>query len=184
MWLEMSKQCFQGQEVDLLQMLAAREKRAGNQYNFLEKHPNCVLLSATMIIPGPIKTNKQLRNIFLTVITEINDLFPPKLQAARKYCDLVTGPEYYLVFKTTPKDLKKQMIQLEENHLFGRLVDLDVLYMDKNQLRTISRTELNHQPRGCFICENDAKICGRQRRHSIEEMQEKITQLIEKGRVT
>lgn len=180
----MSKQFFQGQEVDLLQMLMAREQRADTQYFFLEKHSSCVLLSATMTIPGPVKTNEQLKNTFLTVVTEINDLFPPKLQVARKYCDFVTGPEYYLVLKTTPKDLKKQMIQLEENHLFGRLMDLDVLYMDENQLRTISRTELNQQPRGCFICNKNAKICGRQRSHSIEEMQEKITQLIEKGRVT
>lgn len=177
----MSKQLFQGQEVGLLQMLTAREKRANTQHIFLEKHPSCVLLSATMTIPGPIKTNEQLKTIFLTVITEIDDFFPPKLQVARKYCDLVTGPEYYLVLKTTPKELKKQMIQIEGNHLFGRLVDLDVLYKDKKRLQTISRTELKQHPRRCFICEKDAKICGRQRSHSIEEMQEKITQLIEKG---
>jgi holo-ACP synthase len=183
MWSKMSKEVLQGEKIDLPMMLDAREKRVSIQQELLMKHPHGALLSATMNIPGPIKTNEQIKTAFLTVIEAIEQLIPPEKRMAREYRDVVTGPEYYFVIKELPSELKEQMIQLEETHYCGRLFDLDVLYQKEQELISISRTELGYPARRCFICENEAKACGRNRQHSIEEMQQTISQLIEKGKM-
>ncbi|ALS00187.1 ACP synthase CitX [Enterococcus silesiacus] len=180
MWSKMSKTHLKGETITLIDMLNAREKRATIQRELLRKHPTCTLLSATMNIPGPVKTNERLRHAFLTVIKEITPLFPPEKIVARKHRELKTGSEYYLVLNETPKELKKKLIEIEETHLYGRLMDLDVVYLKDQLLCSVSRTELNHKPRTCFICEEEAKVCGRQRRHSVEEMQETIANLLRK----
>ncbi|WP_256924845.1 citrate lyase holo-[acyl-carrier protein] synthase [Candidatus Enterococcus mansonii] len=179
----MSKTYLKGEMITLIEMLDAREKRVRIQQELLYKYPTCALLSATMNIPGPVKTNEQLRHAFYTVIKELNTLFPPEQIIAHKHRALATGSEYYLVLNEAPKELKKELIEVEETHYYGRLMDLDVVYLKEDTLCSISRTELNQKPRSCFICNDEAKICGRQRRHSIEEMQETISQLIEKGRM-
>lgn len=179
----MSKPHIKGETVTLIDMLNTREKRVSIQQGVLQKHPNCALLSATMNIPGPIKTNEQLRYAFLTVIKELSTIFPPEKIVARKQRELKTGSEYYLALEETPERLKRAVIEVEETHPYGRLLDLDVVYLKDHELHSVSRTELQYKPRTCFICEEEAKVCGRQRRHSVEEMQETISQLIEKGRL-
>lgn len=183
MWSEMSKFHLKGETITLIEMLNTREKRVEIQQELLQKHPTCTLLSATMNIPGPVKTNEQLRNAFLTVIKKLNTLFPPEQIVARKHRELKTGSEYYLVLDEIPEELKRKLIDVEETHDYGRLMDLDVVYLKGQILYSVSRTELNHQPRRCFICEEEAKMCGRQRRHSVAEMQQTISQLIEKGKM-
>lgn len=183
MWLEMSKTHLKGETITLIEMLDAREKRVSIQQDLLQQYPTCALLSATMNIPGPVKTNEQLKHAFLTVIKEINLLFPPEKKVAFKQRELKTGFEYYLVLNETPEELKEKLIEIEETHVYGRLMDLDVIYLKAKTLCSVSRTELNHKPRICFICEEEAKVCGRQRNHSLEEMQQAIRQLIEKGRM-
>lgn len=180
MWSEMSETHLKGETITLIEMLNAREKRASIQQELLQKHPTCALLSATMNIPGPIKTNERLKYAFLTVIKEINFLFPPEKIAACKHRELKTGSEYYLALYEIPEELKKKLIQIEEKHLYGRLMDLDVVYLKEQTFYSVSRTELNHKPRTCFICEEEAKVCGRQRRHSVAEMQQTISQLLRK----
>lgn len=179
----MSNPQLKGETITLPEMLNAREKRVAIQKEFLQNYPNCALLSATMNIPGPIKTNERLKHAFLTVIKEINTLFPPEKKVVCKHRELKTGSEYFLVLNETPEELKKKLINVEETHCYGRLMDLDVVYLTGQTLCSISRTDLNRKPRACFICEEEAKICGRQRRHSVEEMQQTISQLIEKGRM-
>lgn len=180
MWSEMSKTYLKGETITMIDMLNAREKRVSIQQELLQKYPTCVLLSATMNIPGPVKTNELLKKAFLTVIKELNPLFPPEKIAARKHRELKTGSEYYLVLDETPEKLKKKLIEIEETHVYGRLMDLDVVYLKDHLLCSVSRTELNHKPRTCFICNEEAKVCGRQRRHSVQEMQETITNLLRK----
>ncbi|MFK4566796.1 citrate lyase holo-[acyl-carrier protein] synthase [Enterococcus sp. UD-01] len=179
----MSSTLFKGTPVDLLTMLAAREKRVMMQEELLANYPNCTLLSATMNIPGPVKTNEQLKAVFLTVIAAIRQQLPPEQQVTQIERDLTTGPEYYLVVRQTPIELKRQMITIEEQHEYGRLLDLDVVYLNQQKRGTLSRTALHYPPRSCFICSESAKSCGRQRRHSIEAMQQAISQLIEKGKM-
>lgn len=72
--------------------------------------------------------------------------------------------------------IKKLTVQIEETHPFGRLYDIDVYGMDG---KGISRQELGLPVRKCLICDKDAKICGRSRSHSVEELQQKVYEIIQ-----
>lgn len=217
----MSSDVFnQGLQVDLLMMLEAREHRSNTQVQLLSSKPQASLLSATMNIPGPVKTSRRLREVFEEVLDAVHT--HPSLKQAtifsKIYREKATGPEYYLLVDLPAKDLKWIMVDIEESHPWGRLLDLDVLYcesvseapsqsdvladgknMDREgesgtdqqlgqqalppfRIHGISRSDLNLASRRCLICEDDAKACGRSRKHSIEEMQAAITQLIENER--
>lgn len=216
----MSNDIFnKGIQVDLLMMLEAREYRSNTQGQLLSSKPKASLLSATMNIPGPVKTSRRLREVFEEVLDAVH-AHPSLKQAtilSKIYREKATGPEYYLLVDLPAKALKLAMVDIEESHPWGRLLDLDVLYCesvpeapsksdveaddkdregesgtDQQQLGQqavppfhiygISRSDLNLASRRCLICEDDAKACGRSRKHSIEEMQAAITQLIENER--
>ena len=71
------------------------------------------------------------------------------------------------------------MVQIETHHPYGRLVDLDVLAKTQDQLLPISRTEIGLPTRSCYVCEQDAKVCGRSRTHSVADMQRQIRKIIQ-----
>ena len=56
---------MEGTEIDLIQMLDCRERRGFIQNELLGKY-HCPVISFCMNIPGPIKTNPQIREAFLT----------------------------------------------------------------------------------------------------------------------
>lgn len=176
-------------------MLDAREQRALTQRQLLTANPKATLLSATMNIPGPVKISPMLRDVFEEVLDAVHN--HPTLRGVQSisklYREKATGPEYYLLLDLPAKELKTAMIEVEESHHWGRLLDLDVLYCDVEQdqnqpdsttlqIHDTSRSELNLPSRRCLICEEDAKVCGRSRKHSIEDMQAAITHLIENER--
>lgn len=170
---------FDGPEVVLEEMLAAREKRVAWQKKLLASEPENSLLSATMAIPGPVKTSPQLLAAFKKVTDAVEASLGTHVVTANLFLTEKTGPEYYLLVKLTPAELKEKMVAIENNHALGRLVDLDVLFMADGQIKSISRDELGYPLRRCFICNNEAKVCGRQRAHSVLEMQEHIAMLID-----
>ena len=61
---------MQGIEINLQQMLNRREQRAIQQQEFLKKY-SCPLVSFSMNIPGPIKTNEQILKAFTLGKTEL-----------------------------------------------------------------------------------------------------------------
>ena len=196
-------------------MLDAREQRSLTQRQLLTANPKAILLSATMNIPGPVKTSPDLQRVFEQVLAAVHA--HPTLVATEPLTKVVrekaTGPEYYQLFDLPAKDLKLAMIEIEQSHPWGRLLDLDVLYCESSAhdggaevadlddsgekteqldlagptidpffIKSISRSDLDLPSRQCLICEDDAKACGRSRKHSIEEMQAAITHLIENER--
>lgn len=179
----MSKLDFKGESVTLEAMLNARVNRAATQRRLLKQDSESSLLSVTMNIPGPIKTNQEINSIFLSMIKAVETLFPEGDFITKTYQDLPTGPECYLLVRGNIIKLKKRMIQLEEIHPHGRLMDIDVLYMKDEQLHVVSRTDLGFEPRSCFICRQNAKICGRMGQHSQNELIQATYQLIQKGKI-
>ena len=55
----------------------------------------------------------------------------------------------------------------------ARLLDIDV--MDKDG--TVSRKELGLDARKCLICDDDAKVCARSQKHSMEELVARVDEL-------
>ncbi|QQK08102.1 citrate lyase holo-[acyl-carrier protein] synthase [Miniphocaeibacter halophilus] len=97
-------------------------------------------------------------------------------QGFKKIIENITIKEIYYYFGedglniyfSTNEDslsLKKKTILIEEQEI-GRFIDVDVI--DNGGI--ISRTDLNYERRKCYICDNDAIICVKKRKHSVDEL--------------
>ncbi len=171
----MSDLVFLGEEVSLPEMLKTREERVRLQNELLKEHLQSALLVVTMNIPGPIKNSMILQQTFDQMVLAIKDVIPIAKMLERH---LKTGSEFYAISPLSAIELKEKMIALEEGSASGRLFDLDVHYWQEGNV-SISRQDLGYAPRRCLICQREAKECGRKRRHSVKEMQEKICELLE-----
>ena len=56
---------MKGQEVVLTDILACRERRVNIQNEYIQRY-HCPVISFCMNIPGPIKTNEQIKKAFLS----------------------------------------------------------------------------------------------------------------------
>ena len=163
---------FSGIPVELPAMLAGREARAARQEAWLKEYA-CPLISFTLNIPGPIKTSAELRRAFDAGLTALEE----QLRAAhlpciaQTECHEVTGDEAMLAVDGDAASIKAITSTLEEQHPLGRLFDLDVLAADGTKL---SRPT----PRRCLLCAEQAQVCARSRRHSVEELTAEIERLL------
>ena len=169
---------FDGAPVDIMQMLDARERRAHIQQQLLEQLNPCVLVSITLNIPGPVKNSEAITTIFASVISELDVALASFERLHQEDFSLSTGLEYYRVFIGDALEVKRVVAQFEEGHPLGRLLDIDVVEMAGDTPTPISRTALGMPPRRCFICNEEAKVCARSRRHTVQEMQEHIAFMV------
>lgn len=162
-----------GNEIDLAQMLARREARVNEQRLFLNKY-NAPLISFSMNIPGPIKTNELIRKAFdLGKNLLLNAL--ENAHAVINECVEVheaTGDELLLSVKNiAPEELKGLTMKIENDSNLGRLFDIDVIDAEGNKLsRKTFRT--------CLICNKQAQECARSRTHTVKEMQDAVEAMI------
>ncbi len=161
-----------GIEVTLTDMMQCRESRADLQ-NRLLQHWHCPVISFCMNIPGPVKTNVQIRQAFEKGLSCLQDSLQahqiPVLEQILLHEK--TGDECIMAVQSSAESIKSLTTDIEESHPFGRLFDMDVL--DTNG-RKLSRPVF----RKCLICGRQAQECSRSRTHSIEEMQKKIQQML------
>lgn len=162
-----------GNEVTLAQMLARREARSLTQQNFLHTHKS-PLVSFSMNIPGPIKTNELIRTAFdigeILLLEGLRQLDAQILAASETHED--TGDELLLsVGNIAPHTLKDLAVRIEDSSPVGRLYDIDVI--DTTGLK-LSRPSF----RKCLICDKQAQDCARSRTHSVSEMQDAIEKLL------
>lgn len=167
-----------GKAVQLDEMLKARDKRAAKQWELLELYPTNALLVATLNIPGPVKDVPILDEVLQNIRQAIHTVLADENPTSSHYSHARTGKEYFLTIPIAPEKLKEFMVEIEENHPYGRIVDLDVLFLENRELQSISRKDLGMSMRKCYLCGEDAKVCGRSRVHSIEEIQQKISRII------
>ncbi|VTT46435.1 putative apo-citrate lyase phosphoribosyl-dephospho-CoA transferase [Streptococcus porcinus] len=169
---------FVGEKISLEEMMEAREQRSFQHFSLLKENTDTNLLSVTMNIPGPIKTSPQLLALFEEMIAVVQAKLADQDISYDMYLPLKTGAEYYLLTNLSATSLKERMIALETENPLGRLFDLDVLTLADGHLQSISRQDLGLPTRRCYVCSEDAKVCGRSRKHSIEDMQKAIQQII------
>lgn len=174
----MSNNIFlEGEEINLLQMLESRDNRQKKQMGLLKKYTNKTLICITMNIPGQIKVTEELSHCFSLLFSQALLDWEESIIHQEKL-GLRTGWEGYLVVDKEPKTVKKRLIEQEESFPLGRLFDLDVLVIKEEELVILSRSDFKLPGRKCFICQNTAKECGRNRNHSVEELQLSISSYI------
>lgn len=165
----------EGSQVELNDMLHCREYRATLQRALLEKY-HAPLLSFTLNIPGPIKNNNLLSDIFSIGMKSIKAIFNNhQIHILQEhYSDEITGNEYICAFDGNVDSVKDHMVNLENTHPLGRLFDIDILDAKGQKLS-------RQQYRSCLICNKQAQDCARNRTHSIEEMQLAILKIIKES---
>lgn len=162
-------------EVLFKKILDEREKRYDIQMNLIEKYSSPII-SFMLNIPGKVKKNKEYINFHLKIIEKIKKLFEAENIKINEeiYSDSEFGMYYIASVKIDAKILKQKMVELE-NESFGRILDIDVFDENKNQ---ITRNSLGLPERKCLLCENDARICIKERKHSTEELLKKVNEII------
>ena len=85
--------------------------------------------------------------------------------------DEPSGDELIMALDAPAEDIKTLATEIEESHPLGRLFDMDVIGTDGMKL---SRGTY----RKCIICGCQAQECARSRKHSVEELQAKIEDLL------
>ena len=163
---------MQGTEIDLEEMLVFREKRVSLQQKLI-KDGQMPVISFSMNIPGPIKTNPQIRKAFSL---GKRDLFNHLRQAHLQTGHAVEihencGDELLVSVCGSAEEIKDITVQIEESSPLGRLYDMDVINTDCTKL---SRPVF----RKCLICGKPAQECARSRTHTVKELQNAVDELL------
>ncbi len=167
-----SENCLNGELCDIQQLLEAKEERKKCQEQLIKKHSS-TLVSVTLVTPGRIKKNYCYETLFYIIREILDDIFIKnkiKVNESLSQFDQ-TGALLLFSVDAIASDVKVLLTNLEEEHYLGRFWDLDVINSD---FKILSRADFGRSPRKCFLCSEDAKVCGRQQKHSYHELTSKI----------
>ena len=163
---------MEGNTVELNEMLMCRERRDHLQKQLLHSY-GLPVISFCMNIPGPIKTNEEIRKAFDsgkdTLLQKLQDGGISTAQMLEIHEN--TGDELLLAADADASVLKQITSAIEEDTPLGRLFDMDVIGTDGYKL---SRSTF----RRCIICGEPAQECARSRRHSVPELQTAVEELL------
>ncbi|VDK14380.1 hypothetical protein OAL24_01193 [Oenococcus sicerae] len=168
-----------GNPQTIADVLDNKDHRSAFQKKLLQQRPLLTLAAVKMNIPGPIKDNDYLQRLFQKGIDHFeNEMDIATLKVVDSFVwSRQTGRENFYLLTSDAVELKELAIQFEGTHNLGRLFDIDILINKAGQVHSISRTELKKTVRQCLICSRPAKECARSRRHSIAELQHKISEI-------
>lgn len=167
---------FDGNTVSLEQMLEARDVRVEIQERLLHRY-GLPIVCFTLNIAGPVKLFTLSRKAFDIGKESIKKQLEKNQNALVAFEEKIsdTGCEAFFVVMGDSEKIKKQMVEIEDNHALGRFLDIDVILPSGQK---VSRLGLGMEPRRCFICDNPASSCARSRNHSLEMlMRETISRL-------
>lgn len=159
---------------NIKEILEAREQKHHEIELFLKKYKTVLVLSINY--PGPNKCNEYSLYVFEQAQKKIKEMFLLVEVIQRE-----SFAGYYEIYalEEDSVQVKKIAIEIEDKWELGRLIDLDVY---DNQLGVLNRSSFKKENRKCFICNQDAKICGRNRTHSATELIKYFNHLVEINR--
>ncbi len=162
-------------EVSLQMMLQCREARAKQQRELIKKYGKPVV-SFTMNIAGPIKRNYFIeRGFFIGYKSLEGAFYSYKAKVLYSTSRIsVTGPEGYYVVDLDSQTLKKICMEIEDQDELGRLFDIDVI--DPNGTKLERKEE-----RRCLICDKPAKECSSRRLHTVQELWDKTSSILQEA---
>ncbi|MDR0299154.1 MAG: citrate lyase holo-[acyl-carrier protein] synthase [Streptococcaceae bacterium] len=157
-----------GEKIGLDEVLKNKEWRVAQLKELTVKFPNTTLVSVKLNIPGEIKSTKGIVRLFEAGWAALSS----KARFSKAFRSNIAGPEGFLAFDASSYLIKEQLISFEENFSLGRLFDLDVY----ENMKQISRADLQLAARKCFICSCPAKDCARAQRHTNSEIRAFLNQ--------
>lgn len=169
---------FNGKEQSLEEVMASRESRAAFQADLCRRYGKAVV-AFKLNIPGPVKDSKGIREIFACGLEAYYEVLIKEENLQPYFEKMVladSGPEYFSVVDLDPRQLKRLLLTLEDQHPLGRLMDFDVL---EGEGESISRSDFDLPSRTCLVCGEPVLSCSRSRGHGLEELQSVIHQMFE-----
>ena len=158
--------------MDLItEFLFDRDRRVSYQEDLLKKNKNKTLVTIRINYPGIEKSNYITDDIVNIIYKDILIYYGKFIVFKHKYKNKEWVVAHFL-FDLDFVDVKKEMINVEEEHILGRCLDIDVYTLKNDKIIGISRSDLYKKSRKCFICDLDAKICSRAQTHTIEDIKE------------
>lgn len=161
--------------VTIEQVLLNRDRRVERQRELLKSH-SCVV-SFSLNIPGNIKLTELSLAFFKEGVKLIREKLKGNgLEIKTEFETVeVTGGEYCAGLNADAGAVKKALLELEESIPAGRVFDIDVLGADGKKL---SRVDFGYEARRCMLCGDNAFICRRSGRHSLEELNAEAQRLM------
>lgn len=160
-----------GSPVDIAMVLANRDRRVAVQQRISEQTPDETLIVTKLNVPGPIKNNAALQQLFTMGVSRFRSVLAQANLAVTPITEWheLTGNELFWRSSATSAAVKRAAVTFEDTDVLGRIFDVDIL--TGNPAKAISRTALGFPVRRCFVCQRPAKECARSRRHSVAELQ-------------
>ena len=146
-----------------------RDKRVAYQEDLLKKNKDKTLVTIRINYPGIEKSNYITDDIVNIIYNDILTYYGKFIVFEDKYKNK-EGIVAHFLFDLDFVNVKKEMINVEEEHILGRCLDIDVYAYKKDKVIGISGSDLFKKPRKCFICDLDAKLCSRAQTHTMEEI--------------
>lgn len=149
-----------------MDIFLAREKRNETIKKLITEYS--VIVSLKGNIPGENKNVVTTKRLMYVIDKELKNVLP--FNKKENFESEAGDYKLYLMNHVDPAEIKTLTIKLEETHPLGRFVDIDV-YTNKGQ---VSRTDLGYEKRKCMICDDNAFICMKENRHTLEEVKDVI----------
>ena len=162
-------------EITLEQLLRARDDRAARQLALTKDWPDRTLVCVTVVLPGPVKRDARSLKVAEAAVAAVREMFDP---VYKELYDLETGYEGYFIVEGALLDVKKACCEIENNHPYGRLMDLDVIERVGETVVPVGRDRVGEEPRRCLICGRPARECMRAHAHSIGEIIQTIDKIV------
>lgn len=162
----------------LQDVLNFRDQKAQIQRQLLDSDHDGLVLSFGLNIPGEEKTSPVFWEVFQEGRSCIERFLETDDVVIKKKVQLEEAGGYAVIYllSADPYLIKQSAVRLEEEHLLGRLFDVDIVLQDGSM---ITRSEVGAKPRACLICGQDAKACARSRKHEVSELKKIIERMIE-----
>lgn len=170
------KETVKCEQVTMIEMLDARERRVSRQQYILARY-NMTLVSFTLNIPGANKifplaarTFKEGKKLIKNHLRRHN--IDMKYQ---EDCLAKTGFEFFVAAEGNSGYIKELMVEIENCCELGRIFDIDVI--DKNGYK-LSREDVGYESRSCILCNDIAHACARSRKHSSKDILLRIIEIM------
>ncbi|KRL67831.1 citrate lyase holo-[acyl-carrier protein] synthase [Companilactobacillus versmoldensis] len=158
------------------QIVKSRQNARDEENYLVDEIPeNCALLNITMRIPGPIKNNRYISRAFNIVVNE----FLKKYKVLKEVLwDLSSGPQAFLIIEMDAAYLKQQAVNYEEEEPLGPISEISVFGVVNDNVSEVTRKELDLEPRTCLLCDRQADECQTQQNHTLDELRQRVDQII------
>lgn len=152
-------------------ILIDKEKRMRLQEIIIDKY-KMPLMVTTVNYPGVNKSNDITNNVIQNMDEIISDIFSCFIHF-KVLRITAEGPILTLALNKEAVEVKKTTIEIEDKHILGSCIHIDVYDKNKNK---ITRKNLGYPEKKCILCNNPWIKCVKENIHSKEKIVQHINE--------